>query len=936
MDRAFAVQIYESDGKTYARPPPWDSPEQFALPSPVVPPIKPILAAPIQQEASPPLIKSPSVQNGDVTNDPNPHPSDVTTYNGPPISHHGNGELPDATPSLQTHGARQMYTPGTAWVNTDSHIWPEVSVGYMTLSPQAAAQRALMMAEQDRLLQQPAHSPTASADPQMHSHNQFIDSQLGSPKGLVEPAKLRFAEVQTPEYYERQKQQRELGVSGLFYASNSRQIVARTASPIIRKPRGKPPSFAGVKKNSGTKRAGSRPRNAAALESAVIQELDSALLEGTQSPNRGHNGVMASEQGESEMFIEDTGNRLQQTQPTLEETVMADDQEIDVSQWLDPALHAASQSGGEVIPDSPSYSFHPSSQTYQSQKSHNSSASSPESFSSNSSIYRLTPQPDNIYFLSPRQMGFQPNSAVSPESQASNGSIHREAPAASPLPFMPHNIQPIVLSPESDTSCSSIYRATPSPGASAANQVLDMVSFTPPSYAGIDGYSINDESIRSCRPGQPSIPPQIPQIPMSHRDIDSSFVYQPLVWYSCAKDILKPHLPPALDADIHDQVLSRRDISLPTDTQVNYVDRYRWTNVMVSVYSITVRYKNVKTADAQGNECMLSPMSGCAVTWGPDIRTGRTSACFPLLKEQDAGCSMLKAVRLALRVMEWKEMGYKQITILTDDMRLWSFVMHKDRFEMIGGEEGELLKCLWKDIVGMEARGVKVTFWKVDEDDVRGVMGLAEQALPPTRLITDGVKILGDYELEVGGEMWKWRRGDGGWENLGKLTTVRHVDMLDTMRMEVDTMESPDKGSSFLSERSGIPVGIIDHAEAPAVEVHKGKAPATDRSPVIKSTSLSDSEIGERQRRGRKVRKLQAPERQEGESSSNSSTLTNVSDSFLERLRQQVGAEILGLGEKEIMNGKSRMGRWTHRRTNGVTNGNGVTNTVNNGGEGKL
>ncbi|KAF3914146.1 hypothetical protein AA313_de0208518 [Arthrobotrys entomopaga] len=348
------------------------------------------------------------------------------------------------------------------------------------------------------------------------------------------------------------------------------------------------------------------------------------------------------------------------------------------------------------------------------------------------------------------------------------------------------------LSPQTATSCSSIYRATPSPGTAVTNEVVELVCFTPPLYAGIDGYGPYSVELTPIG-GNGHHVPQPSELIIPQQDLDLTYVYRPAVWYSFAKDILKRHVPPCVDCDTHDQARKSQQISLPADTQVNYVDRYQWNNVMVQVYAITASYKTVTTLDDKGEPCVLKPYSGCAVIWGPDIKTGPTSACFPLLKEDDAGVALLKAVKVALGgVMDWKEMGYKQVTVLTDDERLWSLVMHHGRLEMIGGREGQVLRELWGLIVEMEkVGGVKVRFWKVDGEDLKAVSGLAEMALLPKSAVKDWVKIFGDEEYEVDGDRWQWRRGDGGWENLGKkvqpvIGTIEPVPVVEDVVMGED------------------------------------------------------------------------------------------------------------------------------------------------------
>ncbi|KAK6542902.1 hypothetical protein TWF694_006841 [Orbilia ellipsospora] len=557
----------------------------------------------------------------------------------------------------------------------------------------------------------------------------------------------------------------------------------------------------------------------------------------------------------------------------------------------------------------------------------------PRTETTNSSAYRSTPEKHNILFG------------------------ERKLPLPSPgrSPAQAYNFQQWGggLSPQTATSCSSIYRATPSPGANVAKEVVELVCFTPPYCAGIDGYGPYNVKLPPIG-GNATTIPQISELIIPEEDLDLTYVYRPVVWYSCAKDILKCHVPPSLDYDIHDQARKSRQISLPADTQVNYVDRYQWNNVMVQVYAITASYKTVKTMDENREPTVLKPYSGCAVIWGPDIKTSRTSACFPLLEEDDAGCALLRAVKAALGAMDWKEMGYKQVTILTDDVRLWSFVMHHGRLGMIGGREGQVLRELWGMIVEMEkVGGVRVRFWKVDAEDLKGVSGLAEMAVLPKSAVKDWVEILGDGRYEVDGDRWRWRRGDGGWENLGKKQAPV---VMDTTGSEMVTEEvvmgkhqekevTKDKGkgrevprnfyyhsnetmAASMEERWGIP-----NDDIPRMDLNGSGSTAGTKWNGASSNGRASNTGG--------VSSNDTTSNANGTSSSDTmATVSNWTplngtgpkpalnggskpwvgsamrdggvDSFLGRLRKQVGEDILGEGRTGNMNGN----------TNGNTNGN--------------
>ncbi|KAJ6265035.1 hypothetical protein Dda_1190 [Drechslerella dactyloides] len=264
-----------------------------------------------------------------------------------------------------------------------------------------------------------------------------------------------------------------------------------------------------------------------------------------------------------------------------------------------------------------------------------------------------------------------------------------------------------------------------------------LVYFRPPLQTNLDG----------SHPDL-NIPSNVPLLAIAADALDTTWLYHPRVWHNCAADLVKAHPPPIL-ADC-------------TPETRHYVDRYRHDNLMLFTASTTFECPFPAWPPPPGfvndgvHPLPRQRFSAFGINWGPITQRNESSVACPILTEGETMCALLKATIMALKIIDWRVYGYSCVTVVSDSLRLFALVTHKQRFAMVTGAEANLLRELWTEIAILEQRGLAVKFWKVETDEVTATRRLAEDGWVPRNWPKEGLRIIADWEFALGGYRFKW------------------------------------------------------------------------------------------------------------------------------------------------------------------------------------
>ncbi|KAK6506649.1 hypothetical protein TWF481_005108 [Arthrobotrys musiformis] len=304
------------------------------------------------------------------------------------------------------------------------------------------------------------------------------------------------------------------------------------------------------------------------------------------------------------------------------------------------------------------------------------------------------------------------------------------------------------------------------------HQGRECISYADKSMTALDGYKATDSvhNIRTTRDGRAALVlhsmPLVPEIMVDAENLVTMHLYEsPGQEYNVLYDVLKRMPPP-----IH-----RESVSGEEEGEIHYVDRFGHNTVMVMVDIAMLEavppLRRINP-DGTGAEGEVHEFGSGGAIWGPLPESGqaegaRTYAGFPLLLEEDRHSALIMAVREALLLQPWSELGYRKVVIIHWSECLSGAMADKEYGNRVGGREGRLVGDLWEMVNSMrELYQVEVKFLEANfGEPQRGWLeGVARSGNLPVEVREGTVTLRSDEEFEWEGRRWKWEGWRKGWK----------------------------------------------------------------------------------------------------------------------------------------------------------------------------
>ncbi|KAK6535012.1 hypothetical protein TWF281_006310 [Arthrobotrys megalospora] len=293
-----------------------------------------------------------------------------------------------------------------------------------------------------------------------------------------------------------------------------------------------------------------------------------------------------------------------------------------------------------------------------------------------------------------------------------------------------------------------------------------LVRWADPYRTALDGYNATDSMLTNpaLRETPFSRTPLVPEVYAEAHNLCTDHMYKaPGVYYNCLWDLLKRRPPPnAEEWEVNKE-------------GTHFVNRFDHSTLMLMVFAVTVQVRSCTRINPNGKTAPSSSYSSGSTVWGPcdDEDSTQNNAHFPLLLQDNSSTAMLRAVAKALKLKDWKSMGYKGIVVVHHSDRLSNSMADKNLMNEIGGEEGRRICDLWEMVNSMkEIHGIKVEFCQANWEAELQPMQLLEMASAgalPLRVNKGVVKVKNDEEFEWEGKKWEWEGEKMKWLVNGKV-----------------------------------------------------------------------------------------------------------------------------------------------------------------------